>query len=65
MDNHVEKCIHFFELMAESHEKSAEEYGRKHNEAGPGSYWFDLQMKEKAQADAYRTCVNTLRDPNF
>lgn len=69
MDNHTQDCIRFFEIMAVSHEREAEDYAKRLEEASFSdplhNYYFHEEMKEKAVAHAYRTCIEALTDPAY
>lgn len=65
MDKHTEKCIRYFEAMANYYHKKVEALEGLYREAGPGSdYFHDLRMAE-AQEDAFRTCAMALRDEDY
>lgn len=69
MDKHTQDCIRFFELMAASREREAEDYETRHKEARINDplydYYFYEGMKEKAVARAYRTCIEALANPAY
>lgn len=61
--DHIEKCIRIWEMAAADYRKKEAEYRKKYEEAGPGSFWFDLMIEEGEVAHAYERCAEMLKDP--
>lgn len=62
---HIERCISAMEMSAKCYRQKEAEYKQAYEKAGPGSYFFDLMMQERAAAHAYENCLEMLRNPDY
>lgn len=62
---HIENCIRVCEMSAKMYREKEAEYRRMYEMAGPGSFYFDLMINERAVAMAYENCAEMLKDPQY
>lgn len=63
--NHIEKCLSAMEMSAKVYREKEAQYQAAYEKAGPGSFYFDLMMQERAVAHAYENCLEMLKNPNY
>ena len=53
------------EMSAKCYRQKEAEYKQAYEREGPGSFYFNLMMQERAAAHAYENCLEMLRNPDY